>query len=605
MARITKFALVLGYAALAGATVFAHYAPSDGYHISLYASTPVGFWVGIGVAFLVAVPVSYATEGTVRSTALLLAVVSLLAVATLPLSRGHFFYGPADSLTHLGWAKDLLTGRMGVLDLFYPGLHTTSIFTSLLATESIRRGFLLVVALFPLVFVAFTFLAVRAVVTDYVHVVTAVFFALLLLPINHLNTHYMSPHPISDSIMLIPFGLYLLARYVTSVERERPVTKIGVLFAVYSAATVFFHSMQAVHLLILLGGFLLVQLYFRTKATLSDVASDSIDRIRRHRPVYVQTAFLGGLFLVWNLNHEPVRRSILGFVTNLSEVFVGQEQSATYVRTRTGSLSAIGVNPLELVGKLFLPSILLCGLVGVLMIAVFTGRLRTDGSDADTFVEYLCVGLTGLLAFAFVMLVAGSTSTLFFRTLGAVMAVVTVLAVLALPRVASLLPRTPRPQLRKVAAVVLVVGLLAMTIPIVYPSPYIYKPDRMVSEQQLTGHETLFEHQLPDAEVRSVRDGPWRSYHAIYGVETTYDRRDRLRGNGLSFGRLGELQSLSETDYYVSISESDRTREVDVFRELRYTASGFDSLDGQRGVNRIISNGEFHSYFVTTGGESA
>lgn len=605
MARLTKIMLALGYLAVAGAAGFAHLSPSGGYSVSIYTSTPIGFWAGIAFAFVVAVPVAYTKRGTVRSAALVLAVVSLFAVATLPLSRGYFFYGPADSMTHLGWIKDLMTGRMGVLDLFYPGLHTTSIFTSVLTTESLRRGLLLVVAMFPLVFVAFTFLTVRAVVTDYVHVVTAVFFALLLLPINHLNTHYMSPHPISDSIMLIPFGLYLLARYVTSVERDSPVTKIGVLFAVYSAATVVYHSMQALHLLILLGGFLLVQVYFRTKASLSDVASESLNRIRRHRPVYVQTAFLGGLFLLWNLNHAPVRRALFGFATNLSDVFVGQEQSATYVRTRTGSLAAIGVNPLEVVAKLFLPSILLCGLVGILMIAVFTGRLRTDDSDADTLVEYLCVGLTGLIIFDFVMLVAGSTSTLFFRTLGAIMAVVTVLAVLAIPRVARMLPRLPRPQFRQVLAIVLVIGLLAATIPIVYPSPYIYKPDRMVSEQQLAGHETLFEHQVPGMEIRSIRDGPWRSYHAIYGVETTIERRDQLRNNEITFLKLGELQSLSDTDYYVSISEADRTREVGVFRELRYTDSGFDSLDSQRDVHRVISNGEFHSYLVSKGGASS
>ena len=605
MARFTKVTLSLGYLAVAGAAVFAHLSPSGNYEVSIYTSTPVEFWAGVALALLVAVPVAYMKDGTLRSMALLLAVAAVFAVATLPLSRGHFFYGPADSMTHLGWIKDLVTGRMGVLDLFYPGLHTTSIFTSVLAAESFRRGLLLVVALFPLVFVAFSFLAVRAVVTDYVHVVTAVFFALLLLPINHLNTHYMSPHPISDSIMLIPFGLYLLARYVTSVERDSPVTKIGVLFAVYSAATVVYHSMQALHLLILLGGFLLVQVYFRTRASLSDVASESLDRIRSHRPVYVQTAFLGSLFLIWNLNHEPVRRALFSFTTNLSEVFVGQEQSATYVRTRTGSLAAIGVNPLEVVAKLFLPSILLCALVGVLMLAVFSGKLRTDDSDADVFVEYLCVGLTGLIIFDFVMLVAGSTSTLFFRTLGAIMAVVTVLGVLAIPRVATLLPRTPRPQLRQVIAIVLVIGLLASTLPIVYPSPYVYKPDRMVSEQQMTGHETLFENQVPGVEVKSVRDGPWRTYQAIYGVETTIERRDQLRQNEIEFLKLGSLQSLNDRDYYVSISEADRKREVGVFRELRYTDTGFDSLDGQRDVHRVISNGEFHSYLVSKGGASS
>jgi type II secretory pathway pseudopilin PulG len=605
MSRFTKVALVVGYLALGAAAAVAHFSPSAGYELSIYTATPVPFWAAVAVAFVVAVPVAYTSEGTPRSLALLLSVVAFLAITTLPLSRGYYFYGPADSMTHLGWAKDLVTGRMYVLDLFYPGLHTTTIFTSALSTESLRRGMLLVVALFPLAFVAFSYLSVRAVVTEYSYVVSAVFVSLLLLPLNHVTTHYMSPHPISDSILLIPFGIFILARYVTNVERQRTVTKIGVIFALYSVATLFYHSMQALHLLILLGGVLFVQLYFKAKVTLSDIAAESYNRITTHRPLYVQTGFLGGLFLLWNLNHEPVRNSIRVFLFSVNELLSGSGESAEVVRDRTGSLEGIGASAFELFTRLFLPSAVFCAIVGALMILVFLGRLDDEHSDADALVEYLCVALVGLIAFDLALLAAGNTSRLFFRTLGAVMAVVSILSVFAVPRLLEYAPRQPGKRFRQAGAVLAVLLLLVATVPIVYPSPYIFKENRMVTQQQFTGYETSFEHGAEDVEFATLRQGPWRSYHGLYGVETTEERTDTMRRNSVSFQNLTRLQSLFDSDHYVSIRRGDRVKEVGLYNEFRYTAAGFRSLDWQTDVHRVVSNGGYDSYLVDKGGASA
>jgi hypothetical protein len=605
MSRLSKIGLVVGYLALTTAALVAHFSPSTGFELSIYTATPFPFWIAVGVALGAALVVAYTAPGLPRSAALVLAVCGFYLIVSLPLTRGYYFYGPADSLTHLGWVKDVLTGRMNVLELLYPGLHSTTLLLSSLSADVPRRSMLLFVSLFPVVFVLFTFLTVRAVTTRRSDVVTAVFAGMLLLPINHITTHYMSPHPITDSILLTPFALYLVARYVTNTERSQPVTKFGVLFALFSVAIVLYHPMHALHLLIFLVGVTLVQLYIRSRYSARGVVSASFDRIMKHRTVYVQTGFLGGLFTIWSLNHETVRRTALSFLLNLNEVFAGTDQSGAVVRQRTGSLSAIGVSPAELFAKLFLPSAIFCAIAGILILAVFRGWLADSDSDADVYVEYLSVALVGLIGFNLVLLTAGDVSKLFFRTLGAVMAVVTVLGVLAVPRLLSWAPRTPKPRVRQVGAILCVALLLVATVAVVYPSPYITKQNRMVEEQQITGHQALFEHEMADTEVASVRIGPYRSYHAIYGVATTGERVDRMERNGIPFSSMTDLQSQYETDHYVAVSEKDRLREVAVYKELRYSAAGFDSLDWQADVHRPISNGEFHSYLVDKGGASA
>jgi hypothetical protein len=239
------------------------------------------------------------------------------------------------------------------------------------------------------------------------------------------------------------------------------------------------------------------------------------------------------------------------------------------------------------------------------MLLVFAGRLDDETSDADALVEYLCVALVGLIAFDLALLVVGDTSRLFFRTLGAVMAVVTVLSVFAVPRILEYAPRRPTRRVRQVGAVLAVLILLVATVPIVYPSPYIYKESRMVPQQQFTGYETMFESEAEGTEFATVRQGPWRSYQAIYGVETTLDRRDQMRRNNIPFKNLSRLQSLYERDHYVTVLKDDRLQEVDLYNEFRYTAAGFDSIDWQTDVHRVVSNGGFDGYLVDKGGASA
>lgn len=603
MSRLSKVGLVCGYAALAAAAVVAHLSPTSGYELSIYTATPTPYWVAVAVALFVSILVAFTSTGVLRTGSLVLAVASLYSIGSLPLARGYHFYGSADAMTHLGWTADIFTGRLPVLELYYPGLHTTTLLTSLLSSIPTRRAMLLFVSLFLLAFVAFSFLAVRAITTRQTDTTFAVFAALLLLPITHLTTHYIDPHPISDAILLIPLGLYLLARYITDSERDRPLTKLGILLAIYSTATLLYHSMQALHLLILLGGIVVIQLYVRTRSSVFESATASLSRITEHRPVYVQTGFLAGLFLLWNLNRERTVNAAEGFVSEFSSLLAGTGESATYVQSRGSSLSAIGGDLIEVFAKMFLPSAIFCAITGVLMIGVFFGRLDQD-SDADAFVEYLCAALVGLLVFDVLLLIAGDTSDLFFRTLGAVMAVVTVLTVFAVPRLLEWAPISLPTTPRRIAGMVAVGLLLTASIPTVYASPYIFQTNSQVTEQQMTGHEILFEHEMDDSQTTALRNGPWRYYHAIYGVENTEERVSRMKQSGVPFGSLGELQATYATDHYVALRESDRQREAGVYRGLRYDAESFESLDWQPNVHRVTSNGGFRAYLVDKGGSA-
>jgi hypothetical protein len=604
MSQLSKGGLTVGYLALAAAAVVAHLSPTSGYELSIYTATPEAFWIAVGVALLVSIVVAYVGSGLRRGVALLLGIASVYTIGALPVVRGYFFYGTADSMTHLGWAKDILLGRLPVLELYYPGLHSVTVLTGSMTTLPMRQAMLLFTTLFIVAYFAFVFLTVRTVSSRASDAVFAVFAALLLLPVNHVHTFYPAPHPITDSVLLFPVGLYLLARYLTSPATGRQVTTFGFLLALFSTATVLYHSMQAVHLLVLLSGVAGVQLLTRLWARRGGSGIDYLDSVLAQRPVYAQAGYLGALFLVWNINHQTTRAAAGRVTQSVVQLVTGTGGGVgTYAATRVSSLSAIGVSPVEIFAKLFLPTTIFCLVAGLLMIAAATGRLRTGDPETNAYVAVLSGGLAGVIPMSLVFLAAGSGSALFFRTLAAIMAVVTILTVLAVPRLKLRSPWTFPSGLRTTVAVVAVVGLLVISIPVMYQSPYMYKVNRQVTEEQVAGHEIIFEHEMEGAEVTSLRQGPFRAYHVIYGVSTTEDRANSMQyDGGVPFDGLSSLQSVFDSDHYVSLTDSDEQREAGVFRGLRFDDAEFDSLDWQTDVHRVTSNGEFRSYLVDTGG---
>jgi hypothetical protein len=112
----------------------------------------------------------------------------------------------------------------------------------------------------------------------------------------------------------------------------------------------------------------------------------------------------------------------------------------------------------------------------------------------------------------------------------------------------------------------------------------------------MNGHTESLEHIPDDSLFYAPRDGPDR-YADVYNQRETADKS--------RFGSLDEdamLTDLSETydtDWYFALSQLSQEREAGAYQELRYSAVSYDTARSQRGVNRVIDNGEFQLYYVT------
>lgn len=582
--RIGKLAAIVGFLALAGAVIAAHRAPARGYELSPYAATPVAFWVGLTVALVVALAISIGTRDGLRRAGLLLGGAGVMTMLALPIVRGYHFYGGADSLTHLGWMREISAGELSPFGLFYPGTHLVSVFIQDVMGVSLRRASMLMVLAFALVFVVFVALTVRTITSGQLGVVVGAISALLFLPINNINIELI-PHPISQATLFAALMLFLMFKYVrdTGDDAGGRFTAAGVLLGVTSVAVVLYHPQEAIVMIVLFGAVAAAQFLHRRGA--ADSFADG------HRPMYAQTLVLVGAFALWMPRYEAfydqsevVVTTMVGFLTGADAPVGG------VVAQRGASLTQIGSGLDEIFVKLFLVSAIYAGLAGLLMLASLAGRLDERNSPGDAATRYMAYGLAVLLPVAALHLV-GNLSTLFFRYTGTIMLVVTLIGAVALFRLAGddYGVRSTRALLGVALAVMLMLSLLA-----VFPSPYTYKPSAQVSEAQMEGYEMAFTHADGEVDFAGVRWSVWRYRHAIEGVSGSTWSGDTVPPDALRSDIGGEFNAST----YVVVTEFDRQRETVAYRGVRYTQADFDGIQAQSDVHRVRANGEVDLYLA-------
>ncbi|WP_135829014.1 hypothetical protein [Halorussus halobius] len=626
--RREKGALLVGFAAFAGAVLVAHGSPPDGYELSIYAGTPTTFWAGVGVALLVAVGVGLGGTGAARRLALVLGGAATLSVAGLPVFRSYYFFGAGDSLTHLGWVKDLTAGELSVLEFLYPGTHTVAAFLADVTGMAPNRALLVTVVAFVGVFLTFLPLATWTVTRDRLATALAALSGLLLLPVNTLSVFNMA-HPTSQAIMFAPLVVYLTARYLVRADRDTlPVgTPTGALLAVAAVAIVLVHPQQAGNALVVFVAILGVQFFARwtdgwSVERLSDAVPaadrlpgsipavgrlrDALPSLREsvsfpavgHRTFAVPTVVLAGAFLAWTPRHEQAAGASAALVGMLLE---GPEVGAD-VAQRSGSLAAVGGSVELLFVKLLLVSLVFCALAGLLVAASALGRVD-DAPDASAFARYLglaLVPLVGLMVAYFVV----SYEQLHFRQLGFVMVLATMLGAIALARGTDRLAARFSPGLARTVVGAAVVVMLALSIPALFQSPYMYQSSSHVTAAQVDGYESALDHQ-GSAPMIGVRGSGERWTDAILGYEES-------RGRSPTTGSLYESESYPAVgenftgayvadhydESYLTFTDRLRRQEVEVYEGLRFDRAGFESFDATPGLNRVHATGGAQTYHV-------
>lgn len=620
--RRTLLALAVGFCALGVALLAAHWAPTTGYEISLYEATPLTVWVPLGVALVASV---YAGV-TARSTwawagGVVCSGGAALTVCALPIIRAYYFYGTADALTHLGWSKDIVFGVLNPAQMLYPGMHVYSIFIARATDLPLHRAMLFGVLSFVVMSALFVPLTVWILTQRRWLVTAGVYAGLCYLSINQVSTHYMSTHPFSQSTQMFPLALYAMTLYLVSRRDdarvgERRLTAIGGMFALFLIAAVFYHPEHAVNLLVVLGVAVAIQIGGRWLL-------QADHRLLTQRSLLPHTVGFGLLAGSWTIVHSRGGQTLSVVLGEVRQFLFGSSTSVGgVVQQRGGALAEIGVSYFDVFLRMFLVMGIFAALSGILILAAGVGRVRAGRSDTGAVVTHLALGLAVLVP-ASLALFVGNVSKLFFRNLGSIMMVSTIVGVLALGYLPILLRGSVRGRslvrrlrdlgptassVRTVLVVVVVVALMTHSLAIIFKDPYIYRPNRQVSEQSMGGYESFFDHQIEGVEDVRLRATDRRYLHAIYGVAEgsggTGLARDWDSVPNDTLLQLPDEYENNESRYF-AFTEYDRLRELIAYQKVRYNESDFAALDSQVGVSRVHDSGEVRGYLINGSGNES
>ncbi|MDG5776836.1 hypothetical protein VB773_22010 [Haloarculaceae archaeon H-GB2-1] len=587
---IQRLVLLVGFLAVTAAIAIAHGAPATGYELSMYAATPVAFWVGVALALACSILVAFApaTSG-VRAGALLLGGESFVAIVSLPLIRGYRFYSAGDALSHLGWTRDVLQGNVQLTELIYPGTHTVGLFFNRILGLPLEHALFLGVVVFTAVFVVFVPLTVATITDDRKALAVAMVSGLLLLPINNISAH-LTVFPSTMAIFFLPLILLLTVVYLTEVDGGWfEMSPVGILLAISSLAITFIHPQQAANLLLMYVTLAVVLLAHRWYSG----GNTNL------RPVYGQALFLAAVLVVWSILHQRITNTAFAFTnTVITTILTGAPSETGAIAQRTGTLTELGISPLEIFGKLFLVSSVYIGLAGLLLGGNVLGRLRTSEKRMQT-LPFFGVALIPVAA-VMVLYMLGRLQTIYFRHLGFIMVVVTVFGAIAIARGLSFVETWSPTVSRGVTAlsVVVLAIMLALSLATVFPSPYIYQANSQVTDARMTGHQTAFAYEAEGIEYVGIRAGPDRFRDAIEGTGSLTSGTER-EGSAVPFNELdSDLNEVYDEPRYLVVSQATVERE-DLWGNIRYSEAGLERAGQDRGVNRVVTNGDFRLYYVS------
>jgi len=577
--------LLVGFCAVLAAIAVARLAPADGYELSLYAGTPLVFWLLVSVAFVCALAVSFLPASPKHwFGGLVVGGEAFVAAVGIPLLRDYAFLGSGDPLTHLGWTRTIVAGDLSLTSLIYPGTHTIAIFFAQLLDVRLERAMLLASGVFVVVFVVFLTLAVYAITGDRDVTTVGAFSAMMLLPINNVGAH-LTVFPSTLAVFFVPLVLVLLVVYLTETGSERRVTPVGALLALATGTLVLVHPQQATNLLIVfatvIGVILLKRRYGSGVAVRTPVG---------------QCLFLGGFLVLWGGGHERITDAVSTYSGRVAGVVFGSPGGSNEIAQQTGSLTAIGASIPEILLKLFAVSFVYLAVTG-LVLALIVLR-RSDAADRRLGTVSLFGLATLPLGVLMLLYILGGVGTIYFRHLAFIMVIATVLGSIGIGRLLPRLRERSGSRLGLAILAVVVAGMLGFSLATAYASPMIYKPSGHVTEAQMDGYGTAFAHEDRTIGYVGIRTGPDRFRDGVRGVLDPDPWSPRTE-RSVPFGALdSDLAERYDEPRYLVVTDADVEREVIAFREYRYSERGFRTLGTQPGVDRVLTNGDFELYYV-------
>ncbi len=573
--------------------------PAPGYEPSMYSAFPLYFWAVLVLAlFFGAATIVTSAWNTERSGSsssvghwrtkaggtrwwvfgVALMVLANAVVVLMPVIRGYPVYGRADTLTHIGYVKNIaLTGS--VEGNIYPTTHIL-IWAFSSSTGLDPEG--IINWMFPVFAVAY-FGGTCLLVTTFFEDRSAVLVGLAIVLFPIAGTAHLTMVPFILSIFYVPFFLYF---FLT--ERREPLLPIRVALVLSLVALIVYHPLTALFLLITVVTYQILKYLW--------LANNG----------HIQPTYVAALaFVVFTAWYSQFVGIILRF-QSIFETIVGNDPGENQLDNYADTVSRTSPDTQDLLQVIVFnygSEVVVSGLVGLctLALAVLWWRKRSEVSLFVTlFVAVFWAFTLGSIPFLTMDLIVGwGRLVIFAQVFGIVLVAV----------LCSLLLREDKnwskSHIPAGSVIVIVLLLSAVSVGTVFHTPAGSEMSQQTTQMEIDGSEWFFENREETREISEFGITQYRFHDLHYGVT---NRSGAIKTAGTSppprfnYTERSTFGASYEADRYLLLTERGRITYPVNFPNYepywRFRPADFDRIETDPTVLKMYDNGEFTAYRV-------
>lgn len=583
--RFYKVFSIIGFLLLIIAlTIILYIGPAKSYEFSIYDAYPIYFWLAlfgsmvIGCGLLLMHGIIVEQNKTKWISCFLLIVISDLILLFMPFIRGYTGFGSGDTLSHIGWMKDIIHTGYLPSSLMYPMDHFFGVILNLFTGLSFQEITMILPAIFSLFFILSFYLLSTVIFSKQSEHLLLLLFASILMFIDF-NVLFL---PNAQSFMLLPFLLYLL--FKSNISNEN--LNFSLLLIIMCSLLVFFHPLITVLFISILVLFEMIS-WIQKKMDI---------QVAFNKSLYIYIFFLIILFFSWSTYLYLLTKTakpILGAITGASES-VSELQSYSNI---LGQVNFDMPYIIQLIFNTYGQTIIL-GILSLICSAyVLLKFIKRKEIPCIYSISSIC----------FVSLFIASILMFFFNGafgFGRIISCALIFSIILIP--STLLLMNSEIKINAVLKGVVIFGILAAIIWFsmfnLYYSPITKKLNQQVTKSEYFGMTTFYQHR--DESIHIIEYGPSqeRMYDVIYGrdypgVNVRYGSSTHSLQPPAHFNyNLGS--SLGERYYentYFLLTNQGKFFYQNVYPEFqqnwKFNPLDFERLNYDESVQKIYNNG--------------
>lgn len=607
---LQKILIIIAFVSIFASLIIINFTgPASGYEISIYQAYPIYLWFLFVLTMFCGISVLVYQAFQDRPSNLwvagLIALIGInVLIMLLPFFREYLIMGRGDVLTHIGFAKDIIsTGNFEASGIFgenlYPLLHINMAEVYYLTGINLNSQSEILPLFYYIFFILSLYLLGQEITKDHAKTILIMVFGSIL--ITQFETSMLTPSV--EGFYLLPFLMYLFYKTRTSTTRIFEYDLILIIFLIFIP---FFHPGEVTFFLILILALIYIsaRLYQRISKTSLNTKL-GLSFIKDNSTIFL---LLMVIWFIWFTSFSSfLAKASMVINWFLNEIGTSNmQQYLSILSTANLSLN----NFLTLAMSLYGQYILFFLLSSVISIIVLR---RTIFSKDDTNLNISDVNIFtyAILFLVFAVFVLFSFASFVGVEFNRVLKYEMLIAIIL--NGSFLYSYLHNRQKIKKYAMILIISFLMISGVIglinAYPSPFTKTPNYQTTDMELTGQNWFMNYRNPDLIIDN-------NLNFYYGQILRFNDANK----GVEFNNLNKIIIYNGPDHFNYLNKStygetydtnwyyiDMTLLKIAYPDLypryenkwRYTPADYNKFNNlDKSVNNIYSNGDYRVYYI-------